>query len=405
MKSVLTMLLAGGKGERLSPLTELEAKPAVPFGGIYRIIDFTLSNCVNSGIRKIFVLTQYRSHTLHRHLQHGWSFLSYYFDDFIEPIPPQQQLGDKWYRGTADAIYQNLYLIDQYAKEDVLIVSGDHIYKMDYSKMWRFHKDNNADLTIATIECPVASASSFGVMVINEDEQVIGFQEKPKNPTPMPTNPDLCLANMGVYIFKTRTLIELLNSDANNENSSHDFGKDIIPSMISSHRVFAYNFRDENKKTAQYWRDVGSIPAYFDSNMDLVSPAPELNLYDPEWPIRTNQEQYPPPKFVFADLAERRVGIALDSLVSQGCIISGGRVQNCILSPGVRINSYAEVTKCILFHDVDIGRHSKIRNTIIDKGVRIPPRTFIGYDLEEDSKRFKVTEEGIVVVHRSWTPD
>ncbi len=404
MKNMLTMLLAGGKGERLYPLTQMEAKPAVPFGGVYRIIDFTLSNCINSGIRRIFVLTQYRSHTLHRHLQHGWQFLSHYFDEFIEPVPPQQQLGEKWYRGTADAIYQNLHLVEQYAREHVLIVSGDHIYKMDYSKMLEFHRSKDADLTIATIECPVEEASAFGVMVTNREERVTGFQEKPADPTPMPDNPDMCLVNMGIYLFKKEVLVERLKEDAAREDSSHDFGKDVIPRMIGESRVYSYNFRDENKKKAKYWRDVGTIHSYFEANMDLISPEPKLNLYDPHWPIRTYQEQNPPPKFVFANIREGRVGIALDSMVSHGCIISGGRVQNCVLSPGARVNSYAEVTRSIIFHGANIGRHCKIRNTIIDRGVDVPPRTVIGYDLEEDRKRFTVTPEGIVVVPRTWRP-
>jgi len=398
------MLLAGGKGERLHPLTAMESKPAVPFGGIYRIIDFTLSNCISSGIRRIFVLTQYRSHTLHRHLQLGWSFLSHYFDEFIEAVPPQQMMGESWYRGTADAIYQNLHLVQQYGTEDILIVSGDHIYKMDYSLMWQIHKDRKADLTIATIEYPIAEGSSFGIMAVDCNDRVTGFQEKPKNPTPTPTNPNHCLVNMGVYLFKKEVLIDLLEKDSG-KTTAHDFGKDIIPSIINTHAVYSYNFRDENNKTAKYWRDVGTMKSYFDTNMDLISTNPELNLYDPKWPIRTLQEQSPPPKFVFADLREGRVGIALDSMVAAGCIISGGRVQNCILSPWVRVNSYAEVTRCILFHEVNIGRYSKVRNCIIDRGVVLPPRTVIGYDLEEDTKRFTVTEDGIVVVPRTWKPE
>ncbi|MDZ7816160.1 MAG: glucose-1-phosphate adenylyltransferase [Planctomycetota bacterium] len=405
MAETLTMLLAGGKGSRLHPLTIAEAKPAVPFGGIYRIIDFTLSNCVNSGMRKIFVLTQYRSHTLHRHLHYGWDFLSHYLDEFIEPIPPQQRRGENWYLGTADAIYQNMYLLDRYGKDDLLILSGDHIYKMDYDKMLAEHRDNNADLTISTIECPIEQASGFGVMVIDESNNVIGFEEKPENPTPMPGNSRMCLANMGVYVFKISVLKELLEADAKDDSSSHDFGKDIIPDMIKKMDVYAYNFRDKNKKVAKYWRDVGTIDSYFETNMDLISPDPQLNLYDPDWPIRTFQSQYPPPKFVFGDIRKGRVGIAIDSMVSQGCIVSGGRVQNCIISPGARINSYVDLTQSIVFHDADIGRHCKIRNTIIDKGVKIPPRTTVGYDLEEDKKRFTVTDSGIVVIPRTWNAE
>lgn len=396
--SILAMILAGGKGERLHPLTIHRAKPAVPFGGIYRIIDFTLSNCINSGIRKIAVLPQYKSLSLDKHLRLAWNLFSGELNEYIISVPPQQRVGDKWYQGTADAIYQNIYMIEKDAPDHLLVLAGDHIYKMDYAEMFRFHKEHKADATVAAIEIQKKSAAAFGVIEVDDQSRVIGFEEKPSEPKHIPGRPELALASMGVYLFNTKTLLEYLKSDAL-QDTSHDFGKNIIPQMMKTSRVCAYNFKDENKKEAKYWRDVGTIDAYWEANMDLVSVDPLLNLYDNAWPIRTYQGQNPPAKFVFAQEKKGgRLGIALDSIVSHGCIVSGGRVQNSVLSPNVRINSYSEVHHSILMENVDIGRHCRIRKAIIDKDVIIAPNTEIGYDLEKDKKRYHVTSSGIVVI-------
>ncbi len=398
--SILAMILAGGKGERLHPLTIHRAKPAVPFGGIYRIIDFTLSNCINSGIRKIAVLPQYKSLSLDKHLRLAWNLFSGELNEYIISVPPQQRVGEKWYQGTADAIYQNIYMIEKDAPDHILVLAGDHIYKMDYSEMFRFHKEQNADATVAAIEIPKKSAAAaFGVLEVEKDDcRIIGFEEKPRNPKHLPGRPNLAFASMGVYLFNTKTLVEYLKSDAL-QDTAHDFGKNIVPQMMKASRVCAYNFKDENKKEAKYWRDVGTIDAYWEANMDLVSVDPLLNLYDNAWPIRTYQAQNPPAKFVFAQEKKGgRLGIALDSIVAHGCIVSGGRVQNSVLSPNVRVNSYSEVYDSILMENVDIGRHCRIRKAIIDKDVTIAPHTEIGYDLEKDKKHYHVTPSGIVVI-------
>lgn len=396
--SILAMILAGGKGERLHPLTIHRAKPAVPFGGIYRIIDFTLSNCINSGIRKIAVLPQYKSLSLDKHLRLAWNFFSGELNEFIISVPPQQRVGEKWYQGTADAIYQNIYMIEKDAPDNLMVLAGDHIYKMDYSEMFRFHEEKNAHATVAAIEMPKAMASSFGVIEVDRDFRIVGFEEKPRNPKPIPGRPDMAFASMGVYLFNTKKAIEHLEFDAL-KDTAHDFGKNIIPQMMKSERVFAYNFEDENRKAAKYWRDVGTIDAYWEANMDLVSVDPQLNLYDREWPIRTYQGQNPPAKFVFAQQEKGgRLGIALDSIIANGCIVSGGRVQNSVLSPNVRVNSYSEVSQSILMENVEIGRHCRIRKAIIDKDVVIPPGTEIGYDLDQDKRRYHVTASGIVVI-------
>lgn len=402
MKDVLAVILAGGKGERLHPLTDHRAKPAVPFGGKYRIIDFTLSNCINSNIRKIIVITQYKSLSLDRHLMLGWEkLISPELDEFIFSIPPQQMTGERWYAGTADAVYQNIYFIEKEGSPHLLILSGDHIYKMDYSEMLAFHMEKHSIGTIAAIEVDRKIASSFGIMEVDEDSRIIGFQEKPKKPKTITGNEKQCLASMGVYLFNTETLIKELKADAS-KTSDHDFGKNLIPGMIKTGKLFAYNFRDENKKEAKYWRDVGTIDAYWEANMDLVSVDPLLNLYDKNWPIRTYQHMSPPAKFVFAqEYKGGRLGIALDSIVCDGCIISGGRVQNSILSPNVRINSWVNVKDSILMENVEIGRHAKIQRAIIDKDVFIPSETVIGYDIEEDRKRFYVSPDGIVVVPKA----
>jgi len=396
--SILAMILAGGKGERLHPLTIHRAKPAVPFGGIYRIIDFTLSNCINSGIRKIAVLPQYKSLSLDKHLRMAWNLFSGELNEYIISVPPQQRVGERWYQGTADAIYQNIYMIERDAPEHVLVLAGDHIYKMDYAEMFRFHKENKADATVAAIETPRTSANAFGIVEVDNNGRIIDFEEKPNDPRPIPGRPDMAFASMGIYLFNTKTLLEYLKTDAL-QDTAHDFGKNIIPQMMRNARVCAYNFKDENKKEAKYWRDVGTIDAYWEANKDLVSVDPLLNLYDKAWPIRTYQAQNPPAKFVFAQEKKGgRLGIALDSIVAHGCIVSGGRVQNSVLSPNVRVNSYSEVLDSILMENVDIGRHSRIRRAIIDKDVVIPPETEIGYNLAEDRKRYHVTPSGIVVI-------
>ncbi len=395
---VLAMILAGGKGERLHPLTLHRAKPAVPFGGIYRIIDFTLSNCINSGIRKIAVLTQYKSLSLEKHLRRGWNVFSGELDEFIIPVPPQQRVGEKWYQGTADAIYQNIYMIEKDAPEHLLVLAGDHVYKMDYAEMFRFHREKRADATVAAIEVPREQASAFGIVEAEQDCRIVGFEEKPRDPKPAPGRPDMSFVSMGIYLFNTRTLLEHLRSDALLD-THHDFGRNIIPAMMRTARVCAYNFIDKNRKEAKYWRDVGTVDAYWEANMDLVSVDPLLNLYDRSWPIRTNQPQDPPAKFVFAQEEKGgRLGLALDSIVSHGCIVSGGRVQNSVLSPNVRVNSYAEVRASVLMENVEIGRNCRIQRAIIDKDVVIPPGAEIGFDLEEDRRRFFVSPHGIVVI-------
>ncbi|MBI5365813.1 MAG: glucose-1-phosphate adenylyltransferase [Planctomycetes bacterium] len=400
-RDVLVMLLAGGRGDRLEPLTRHRAKPAVPFGGIYRLVDFTLSNCLNSGLRRIQVLVQYKNVSLARHLRDGWSFLSSSLGEYIETVPPQMRVGDTWYQGTADAIYQNLYSIEREDPRYILVVAGDHIYKMDYAEMIRHHIENGADMTVSVVEVPKPQALGFGILEVDGADMVRGFQEKPKDPKPTPGNPDLCLASMGIYVFTAAPLTAMLNRDAADPESSHDFGKDIIPRILTTHKVCAFRFQDKNKKEAKYWRDVGTIDAYFEANMDLISVSPHFNLYDTDWPIRTAPSVDPPPKFVFAqEYPGGRLGVALDSLVAQGCIVSGGRVQNSILSPRVRVNSYSQVRESILFEGVEIGRYAKVRRAIIDKDVKIPEGTEIGYNLADDRRRFRVSEGGVVVLSK-----
>ncbi|HTZ10869.1 MAG TPA: glucose-1-phosphate adenylyltransferase [Candidatus Margulisiibacteriota bacterium] len=400
MKSVLTFIMAGGKGERLYPLTRDRTKPAVPFGGIYRIIDFTLSNCINSGLRKIYLLTQYKSASLQRHIRLGWNILPSELGQFIEMLPAQQRIGDSWYLGTADAIYQNLYTLEIDQTSEVLILAGDHIYKMNYYTMIDLHREKDADLTVGVVAVDKAMAAHLGVVEVDSDERVTGFQEKPAKPKTIPAHPDKIYASMGIYVFKHAILEEELQEDAKRRGSTHDFGKDIIPAMLKKGlKVCAYNFVDENKKQARYWRDIGTIDAYYEANMDLVQVDPTFNLYDKEWPIRTLQEQFPPAKTVFAgEEVTGRVGLMLDSLVAGGCIISGGRIQRSILSPNVRINSFSQVYDSILMEGVNVGRHVKVKKAIIDKDVSIPPGMIIGYDHEEDKKRFFVSDSGIVVV-------
>src|SRR5262245_40693116 len=409
VKDVLTLILAGGKGTRLDPLTRDRAKPAVPFGGLHRIVDFTLSNCLNSDLRRILVLTQYKARSLDRHISAGWGFLSRELGEYIEVLPPQQRIDEHWYKGTADAIYQNIYSIEKEDPRYVLILAGDHIYKMDYGDMIRAHLERNADLTIGCIPVPLRESCHFGVMQVDAQDRVLRFQEKPKEAAPIPNDPRHCLASMGIYMFTARLMYELLCQDATRADSDHDFGKNIIPTMIDAHRVYVFRFRDKNRKDKPYWRDVGTLDAYYQANMDLVEIDPVLNLYDDEWPIRTYQPQLPPPKFVFGDEGPRghaRRGEAHDSMVCHGCIISGGHVRRSILSPNVRVNSYAIVENSILFDGVDVGRYCRIRRAIIDKDVQIPPGTTIGYDPEHDRRRgFTVTEQGVVVIAKAEVPE
>ncbi|MCS7238949.1 MAG: glucose-1-phosphate adenylyltransferase [Thermoguttaceae bacterium] len=399
---VVTVVLAGGKGSRLEPLTRDRAKPAVPFGGAYRIIDFTLSNCLNSGLKKILVLTQHKALSLDRHINMGWSrYFCRELGEFIDIVPPQQRIDDSWYQGTADAVYQNIYTIEKEHPRYVLILAGDHIYKMNYMKMIEYHIGQQADATIGVLRVRREEARRrFGVLEVDRNNRVIGFQEKPDEPVPLPGNPEMCLASMGIYVFNARFLFEELCRDATRRTSRHDFGGDVIPSIISRSRVYAYPFveeADENRKKDAYWRDVGTVDAYYEANMDLVSVDPQLDLYDELWPIRTYHPNYPPPKFVFAD--PDRCGRALDSIVCLGCIISGGLVQRSILGPKTRINSYAEVTESILLGEVNVGRYARIRRAIIDKGVSIPPGMEIGFDPELDARRgFFVSPEGITVI-------
>ncbi len=398
MRNAIAVLLAGGQGERLWPLTRDRAKPAVPFGGSYRIIDMTLSNCINSELRRVFVLTQYKALSLNRHIRDGWSHLVG-LGEFIEVIPPQMRVSTNWYQGTADAVYQNIYSIGSERSSYVFVLSGDHIYKMDYAKMLKFHAEMGADATVATIEMdPADAARKFGIVVTDENGRIVEFQEKPEEPARSRFNPSKTNASMGVYIFNTQLLIPILIADAEDPNSSHDFGKDILPKILGKYRLYAYNFIDENKKEALYWRDVGTIDAYFDANLDLVSVNPEFNVYDKNWPLRTKVQQYPPAKFVFAD--ENRMGVGWDSIVCPGCIVSGGKVRRSVLGYDVRVNSFCEIERSIIYNHVNIGRHSRIRNAIIDRHVSLPERTVIGYDLEEDRKHYHVSENGVIVVTR-----
>jgi len=402
MQNVLAILLAGGTGERLWPLTRDRAKPAVPFGGIYRIIDITLSNCINSGLRKVYILTQYKALSLNRHLRRGWNILSRELGEFVEILPPMKRVSENWYLGTADAVYQNLNSILEEAPPYSLILSADHVYKMNYAHMLKWHRERDADATLATIQVPPSEAPRFGIASIGEDYRIMAFEEKPQHGLPQASrfNPSMCSASMGVYLFSTKVLAEALRRDAGDPGSSHDFGQDILPWLAREARLVAYDFIDENKKEVRYWRDIGTLDAYYDAHMDLVSVSPVFNLYDSEWPIRTTAEQHPPAKFVFAQEG-RRMGVAVDSLVSHGCIISGGRVMNSVLSPGVRINSFCQVEHSILFSHVTVGRHSRIRRAIIDRDVDLPEYTEIGYDPVQDrSHGYVLTESGIVVVDR-----
>lgn len=403
MRNTLTVILAGGRGSRLEPLTRDRAKPAVPIGGAYRIIDFVLSNCLNSGMRRLLLLTQYKAQSLDRHIQLAWAnYFCRELGEFIDVVPPQQRIDDNWYQGTADAVYQNIYAIERENPDYVVILAGDHLYKMNYESMVDFHHRRGADVTVGALRVPRSEANQFGVMQGDADHRLLEFQEKPDNPKPTLDDPEVCLASMGIYVFSTRFLFERLCDDATQPDSDHDFGKNIIPGAIADSNVFAFPFTDENRKSDAYWRDVGTLDAYYEANMDLVHVDPQLNLYDSEWPIRSFRPQLPPPKFVFgSEGRSSRRGVAMDSIICQGAIISGGNVSRSIIGANCRINSYASVEDSILFDDVEVGRHSRIRRAIIDKGVRIPPETEIGYDPALDAARgLTVTDSGLVVIAR-----
>ncbi|HEY3395121.1 MAG TPA: glucose-1-phosphate adenylyltransferase [Lacipirellulaceae bacterium] len=402
MKEVLAVVLAGGKGSRLGPLTRDRAKPAVPFGGVYRIIDFTLSNCLNSGLRRILVLTQYKAMSLDRHITLGWrNYLCRELGEFIDVVPPQQRIDEKWYQGTADAVYQNIYTLEKERPEYVVILAGDHIYKMDYGKLVDFHQEQRAEVTISALRVRAHEAArQFGIMEIDEEGRVVGFEEKPAEPKTIPGDGDYCLASMGIYMFNAAFLFEQLCRDATLPDSSHDFGRNLIPAIIRSRRVYAFPFLDENRKRDAYWRDVGTIDSYYQANLELTEVEPQLNLYDDHWPVRTYQPNLPPSKYVFK--SHDRCGAAYDSLVCAGAIISGGEVTRCIVGPQARVNSYAEVEDSILFSRVNIGRRAKIRRAIIDKGVHIPEGFRVGYDEEEDLARgFTVSDGGVVVIAKA----
>lgn len=403
MQDTLTVILAGGRGSRLEPLTRDRAKPAVPFGGLYRIIDFVLSNCLNSGMRRLLLLTQYKAQSLDRHINLAWrGYFCRELGEFIDVVPPQQRFADNWYQGTADAVYQNIYAIEPEGPKDVIVLAGDHIYKMNYKPMVDFHRARGADITIGALRVSREEAKQFGVMQTDLDHRVTGFQEKPEDPIVTPDDPDVCLASMGIYVFNARFLYEQLCNDATRDDSDHDFGKNIIPGAIEDYNVCAFPFTDENKKNDAYWRDVGTIDAYYEASMDLINVDPMLNLYDQDWPIRAYHPTSPPPKFVFgSEGTSSRRGEALDSVVCQGAIISGGSVARSIIGPNARINSYAQIEDSILFDGVEVGRRCRLRRVIVDKGVRIPAETEIGFDPAADRARgFTVTDSGLVVIAR-----
>jgi glucose-1-phosphate adenylyltransferase len=400
-QDTLALVLAGGRGTRLYELTDFRAKPAVHFGGKYRIIDFPLSNCVNSGIRRIGVLTQYKAHSLIRHLVRGWSHFKRELGEYVEILPASQQSSEEWYQGTADAVYQNLDIIRVTKPKFVLILSGDHIYKMDYRSMLLAHVESGADVTISCLEVPIEEAAgAFGVMTVDENNRILRFDEKPEKPTPLLGKPDITLASMGNYIFNTDTLLTLLEADGKRPDSEHDFGKDIIQTILDDHKVYAYPFRDPETGALAYWRDVGSLDAFWEANMELISPNPELNLYEPGWPIWTYQRQLPPAKFVFDD--DGRRGMAVDSAVSGGCIISGSHLKKTLLFSNVRVHSYSSIEETIILPGAVINRHCKIRHAIIDRSCEIPEGTVIGFDLEQDKANgFRVSSKGVVLVTRS----
>ena len=395
-RNTLALIMAGGRGERLKHLTQWRAKPAVPFGGKFRIIDFSLSNCINSGIRRIGVLTQYKSHSLNLHIQRGWGYLRGEFGEFVELLPAQQRIESSWYAGTADSIYQNLDIIRSHSPEYVLILAGDHIYKMDYGAMLAEHVEKNADITVGCIEIDIEKASAFGVISVDQDLRINGFIEKPEQPVPLPDKPDEALCSMGIYIFNTDLLFELLIRDADTSSSSHDFGKDIIPYAIEKYRVVAYPFTSSQSGVQAYWRDVGTLDAFWEANLELIGITPELNLYDDKWPIWTHQQQLPPAKFIFDD--DDRRGMAIDSMVSGGCIISGAQVHHSLLFSHVTVDNYSKIDSSVILPDVNIGRNCQINHAVVDKGCEIPDGTIIGQNEADDSARFYVSPTGVVLV-------
>ena len=397
--STMAVVMAGGRDKRLRDLTAHRCKPATPFGGKFRIIDFVLSNCVNSGIRQVFLMTQYKGQSLIQHVQRGWGYLRGEFGEFIDVVPAQQQTGVDWYRGTADCVYQNLDLIRSHRPRQVLVLAGDHIYKMDYGPMIASHVNKNADITIGVVQVPVEKAREFGVLSVTEDHRVTHFDEKPATPNPMPGNPNIALASMGIYVFNERGLAQLLDEDAHDESSAHDFGKNIIPSAIEKSNVFAYPFTDVKTRAQYYWHDVGTVDAYYDANIELVHVTPELNLYDEEWPIWTYQRHLPPAKFVLDE--DGRRGIAINSLVSDGCIVSGARIEQSLLSSNVRVDERSNVFRSVMLPNVKVGMDCTVRNAILDEGCDVPSGTQIGVDRIADSQRFHVTSNGVVLV----TPD
>ena len=402
-KQTLTFILAGGMGSRLFPLTSKRAKPAVPFGGKYRIIDFTLANCLHSGLRRILVLTQYKSHSLNKHLRDGWSIYNPELGEYVTPVPAQMNRGDHWYQGTADAIYQNLNLLDRSDAEYTLILSGDHIYRMDYEALLQSHKEQGADVTVACMDVAVKDARGFGIIVTDQDMQIVEYEEKPEHPTPFHNDPDRCLASMGLYVFSTELLKKILIADQQNQNSNHDFGHDILPGLINEYTVKAYKFGNKKGRVTpdRYWRDVGTIDAYYQSNMDLLKPVPPLNLYQQDWPIRTYQPQSPPARTVAGSSGSEAVFV--NSILTNGVEISGGNVRDSILFHHVFIDDRASIKRSILFDGVHVGAGAKLQNCIIDKDVQIPPMEEIGYNLEQDQRRFTVSDSGIVVVPEEYT--
>jgi len=403
MRDTLGVLLAGGAGERLFPLTRDRAKPAVPFGGNYRIIDITLSNCINSDLRHVYIMTQYKALSLNRHIREGWtSAVAQELGEFIEILPPMQRVSANWYMGTADAVYQNIYSIGAEQPKHVLILSGDHIYKMHYGKMLEHHEQTGADVTLATLPIDPSEVFRFGVVEVDKNGEVVGFDEKPKSTNfRSPFNGNMVDASMGIYLFNTDVLLPALLQDAEDPTSKHDFGHNILPGILGKYKICAYNFVDENQQQALYWRDVGTLEAYYDANMDVASVSPVFNLYDNKWPIRTRVRQYPPAKFVFGEPG--RTGMAINSIVSAGCIVSGATVRNSVLSQDVRVNSYSELDSSIVFSHVNIGRHCRIRRAIIDRDVQLPEGTVIGYDANEDKKNYFVTPSGLTVVTRDYS--
>lgn len=402
LEKTLTIILAGGVGSRLHPLTADRAKPGVPFGGKYRIIDFTLSNCLHSGLRRVLVLTQYKSHSLQKHLRDGWSIFNPELHEYITMIPPQMRKGDSWYVGTADAIYQNLYLLERSGAEHVLILSGDHIYRMDYQAMVAEHIEKGADCTVGCMEVPISEASSFGVVSVDAQQKITGFLEKPKNPEPMPGDPNSVLASMGIYVFSLSLLCSLLESDHEMANSSHDFGKDILPGILKTHNLRAYRFGGATGRVTcdRYWRDVGTIDAFFEAHMDLLQPQPPINLYQSDWAIRTYEPQGPPARMIPGPTGQQ--GELMNSMLTSGNVIEGGIVRHSILSPNVRVGEGAELERCILFEGVTVGAGAMLKDCIVDKFVNIPPGTQIGINPVEDAKRFTISERGVTVVPKHY---